>query len=154
MLKSPQQFKTEIGEQRSVLLKDGSRVTLNTASKIEVDMRKDRRLVRLVEGEAFFDVTHDAIRPFKVRAGNAVLSDVGTQFNVDMRPTRTTVTVIEGRVAVDSKMAIVDQGEELNREDHGAAQGALILAASDRVVITSSGRSGRIQSLQSRANRN
>jgi transmembrane sensor len=139
VLERPRQLKTEIGEQRSVLLQDGSRVTLNTASKIEVDMRKDRRLVRLVEGEAFFDVTHDASRPFKVQAGNAVLSDVGTQFNVDMRPTRTTVTVVEGQVAVDSTMAIVDQDEALNREGRGAAQGALILAASDRVVITSSG---------------
>jgi transmembrane sensor len=139
MLESPQRFKTEIGEQRSVLLEDGSRVTLNTASTIEVDLRKDRRLVRLIEGEAYFDVTHDAMRPFKVRARNTVLSDVGTQFNVDMRPTQTTVTVVEGRVAVDSKMPIVDQGEELNREGHGAAQGALILAASDRVVITPSG---------------
>jgi len=139
LLESPHQFKTEIGEQRSVLLEDGSRVTLNTATRIEVDIRKDRRFVRLVEGEAFFDVTHDASRPFKVRAGNAVLSDVGTQFNVDMRPTRTTVTVVEGRVAVDPKMPIVDQGAELNRENHGAVRGALILAAFDRVVITSSG---------------
>jgi transmembrane sensor len=139
MLESPQQFKTEIGEQRSVLLEDGSRVTLNTASKIEVDLRKDRRLVRLVQGEAIFDVTHDASRPFKVRAGNAVISDVGTQFNVDMRPTRTTVTVVEGRVAVDSTMAIADHGQELNREGRGATQGALILAASDCIVITSSG---------------
>jgi transmembrane sensor len=139
MSERPRQFKTEIGEQRSVLLQDGSRVTLNTASKIEIDIRKDRRLVRLVEGEAFFDVTHDASHPFKVHAGNAVLSDVGTQFNVDMRPMRTTVTVVEGQVAVDSTMAIVDQGEALNREGRGAAQGILMLAASDCVVITSSG---------------
>jgi transmembrane sensor len=122
VLERPRQFKTEIGEQRSVLLEDGSRVTLNTASKIEVDLRKGRRMVRLVEGEAYFDLTHDAMRPFKVRVGNAVLSDVGTVFNVDMRPTRTTVTVVEGRVAVDS-----------------AAQGPLVLAASDCIVITASG---------------
>jgi transmembrane sensor len=139
VLESPQQFKTEIGEQRSVLLKDGSRVTLNTASTIEVDLRKDRRLVRLVEGEALFDVTHDATRPFRVRAGDALISDVGTQFNVDLRPTRTTVTVVEGRVEVDSMGAMADQGRALNREGLDAYQGALILATSDRVVITSSG---------------
>ena len=139
ILQRPQQFQTAIGEQRSILLGDGSRVMLNTASKIEVDLRKDRRLVRLVEGEVLFDVTHDVMRPFKVRAGNVVLSDIGTQFNVDMRPTRTTVTVIEGRVVVNSGAALEDAGEESNREGLDRLHTPLTLAASDSVAITSSG---------------
>jgi transmembrane sensor len=139
ILQRPQQFQTAIGEQRSILLGDGSRVTLNTASKIEVDLRKDRRLVRLVEGEVLFDVTHDVMRPFKVRAGNVVLSDIGTQFNVDVRPTRTTVTVIEGRVVVNSGAALEDEGEESTREGLDPSHNALTLAASDSVAITSSG---------------
>lgn len=139
ILQRPQQFQTAIGEQRSILLGDGSRVTLNTASKIEVDLRKDRRLVRLVAGEVLFDVTHDVMRPFKVRVGNVVLSDIGTQFNVDMRPTRTTVTVIEGRVVVNSGAALEDAGEESNREGLDRLHTPLTLAASDSVAITSSG---------------
>jgi transmembrane sensor len=139
LLPRPQQFKTTIGEQRSVLLEDGSRVTLNTASRIEVDLRKDQRLVRLVEGEVLFEVASDAARPFKVRTDNAVLSDLGTQFNVDVRPNRTTITVVEGSVAVEADGAGTRKSKELNREGPGATQGALVLAASDRIVITSSG---------------
>lgn len=138
ILERPQEVHTAIGEQRSVLLGDGSRVTLNTASKIEVNLRKDRRLVRLIEGEALFDVVHDATRPFKVRAGNVLLSDIGTQFNVDLRPTRTTVTVIDGLVAVRSEGTLADHGEESNREGFGANHETVTLAASDAVVITAS----------------
>jgi transmembrane sensor len=130
-------YVTAIGEQRSVLLDDGSRVTLNTASRLEVDLRKDRRLVRLLEGEALFDVTHDAARPFTVRAANVVLSDVGTQFNVYLRPSRTTVTVVEGRVAVDTERAVENQDEKGIRE--ASTRGPLILAASDGAVITALG---------------
>lgn len=96
----PLQLQTQFGEQGSFLLEDGSRVTLNSASKIEVRLRRDRRLVTLVAGEALFEVAHDGARPFEVRAGQATLRAVGTQFDVDVRPTRTTVTVTEGRVAV------------------------------------------------------
>jgi transmembrane sensor len=96
---TPETYSTSFGEQRSVLLADGSRVTLNTASEIEVDLRDDHRVIRLVSGEALFDVAHDAARPFDVHAGNTVLRAVGTRFDVDMRPARTTVTVVEGIVA-------------------------------------------------------
>src|ERR1700723_3878162 len=126
MLETPQKFATALGEQRSVLLADGSRVTLNTASTIEVDLRRGRREVRLVRGEALFEVAHDPARPFVVRAGNALLNDVGTQFNVDLRSDRTTVTVVEGRVAVDSGSP---RGSAGARTAHGGARplAALVL---------------------------
>ena len=135
----PQEFKTELGEQRSVLLADGSRVTLNTASTIEVDLRKTHRRVRLVRGEALFEVVHDAARPFEVHAGNAVLTDVGTQFNVYMRSAGTTVTVIHGQVAVDSASAGDAAGARADLGAPGGRREPLILGANDRLVITSSG---------------
>jgi transmembrane sensor len=129
LLEKPQEFSTALGEQRSVLLADGSRVTLNTASTIAVNLHKDRREVRLVRGEALFEVAHDAARSFVVRAGDARLRDVGTQFNVDMRENSTTVTVVEGQVAVGAHAV------------GGAADKAepVILGANDRVVITPAG---------------
>ena len=60
MLETPREYRAALGEQRSVLLADGSRVTLNTASTIEVILQKSRREVRLVQGEALFEVAHDA----------------------------------------------------------------------------------------------
>ena len=99
-LSRPEQFQTKVGEQRSVLLADGSRVTLNTASKIEVRLQADHRIVELLQGEVLFDVAHDAERPFDVHAGRVVVRAVGTQFDIDRRATRTAVTVVEGRVAM------------------------------------------------------
>jgi transmembrane sensor len=135
MLKKPEEFKTELGEQRSVLLADGSRVTLNTASTIEVDLHKGRRRVRLVQGEALFEVAHDTARPFEVRAGNAVIGDVGTQFNVDMRSNGTTVTVVEGQVAVNSSRPGQGGAQTAHRDPESMSAG-LILGANDRIVIT------------------
>ena len=157
LLAGPQVYKTKFGEQRSVLLDDGSRVTLNTASKIEVDLRKDRRVIRLRQGEALFEVAHDTSRPFDVHAARTVLRAVGTQFNVDMRRTQTTVTVLEGRVAVVPESGAVATGSAESPAAPSSAtelrdtaensishqvlvpRGPLILAAAERVVITSSG---------------
>jgi transmembrane sensor len=138
VLERPQEFRTALGEQRSVLMADGSRATLNTASTIEVNLHNGRREVRLVQGEALFEVAHDAARPFVVRAGNALLKDVGTQFNVDMRSNGTTVTVVEGQVAVDSAATSESAAA---RAGHGAGDTveALILRANDRVVVTPTG---------------
>jgi transmembrane sensor len=102
LLDQGRRYETGIGEQRSVVLDDGSLVTLNTASRIEVKLGKKHRLVRLVSGEALFQVARDAARPFDVVTGNTTVRAVGTQFNVDKRTTATTVTVVEGKIAVSS----------------------------------------------------
>lgn len=125
MMSRPQAFQTKFGEQRSILLDDGSRVTLNTASRIEIDLDEDHRLIHLVQGEALFEVAHDATRPFDVKAGANVLRAVGTQFDVDLRPTHTTVTVVEGQVAL---MSGADRDGRLPT-----------LIAADRLVITAAG---------------
>lgn len=159
LLSGAREYQTAFGEQRSVLLDDGSRVTLNTASKIDVDLRKDRRLIHLVRGEALFDVAHDVRRPFDVQAGNTVLRAVGTQFNVELRPDDTTVTVVEGRVAVvpQSKLTSsmlnsltlppplpkgresASQSKNYPSPNFPAPTAPLILAAEERLIITRSG---------------
>lgn len=121
-------FQTKIGEQRSVMLDDGSRVTLNTASRIDVRLLADRRIVDLVSGEALFEVAHDAQRPFDVRASDIVARAVGTQFEVDRRATRIEVTVVEGRVAVTAAKAA---------ESH-------LLSAGERIAVDSTG-PGRVE---------
>ena len=132
-LSRPQQFQTQLGEQRTVQLGDGSWVTLNTATKIEVRLRHDRRSIRLVNGEALFEVARDPRRPFEVDSGNAVLRAVGTQFNVYRRPDRTVVTVVEGRVAM-----FVGDADRSRPSSHP------LMAAADRIVIDSRG-AGQIE---------
>src|ERR1051326_5715826 len=76
-------FATGIGKRDSVRLADGSRVVLGPASRLTVEAGYGQR-VRDVElhGEAFFDVVHDTVHPFVVRAGGATIRDVGTSFVV------------------------------------------------------------------------
>lgn len=136
---SPERYQTEIGEQRSVLLDDGSLVTLNTASQIEVKYSDRRRFVRLVRGEALFNVAHERERPFDVDTGSAVVRAVGTQFNVDRRADHTTVSVVEGKVQV-----IPDQAEKAAAPVGGGTAGkehseTKLLAAAQRLVLTESG---------------
>lgn len=92
-------YKTAIGEIQSIELPDGTTVKLNTASQIEIDFTKMQRRVRLVSGEALFDVAHNSARPFKVYAGETVSEAIGTSFVVRLRNTVTELAVVEGMVA-------------------------------------------------------
>lgn len=97
-----EQYATGVGEQTTFLLDDGSVVSLNAQSTLQVLFDDDRRDVRLVSGEAMFDVVTVVDRPFRVSTGSAVAEAVGTQFNVRYRGSDTTVTVVEGLVDVQS----------------------------------------------------
>lgn len=95
------EYTTATGEQRRVVLPDGSIVELNTGSKIRVSYIRAARELELVSGEAAFTVQHDASRPFRVHAGASWLEDVATEFSVYLQNnSRTTVSVLSGRIGV------------------------------------------------------
>ena len=75
-------FATGKGETKVVALKDGSVVTLNTASEIQVNYSETMRGVELLQGEALFDVARNKARPFVVTAGDTNVRAVGTSFTV------------------------------------------------------------------------
>jgi transmembrane sensor len=93
-------YSTDIGEQRSITLADGSTVEMNARSEIRVRFGRRERDVALVRGQALFHVAKDAGRPFIVRAGSTLVRAVGTQFDVNELQAGTVVTVVEGLVAV------------------------------------------------------
>ncbi len=94
-------YETRKGETRVVALKDGSTATLNTSTRLEVRYTGDQRLIRLMDGEALFDVAHDTNRPFVVRAAGVDVRAVGTSFTVAAPANRTLkVLVREGVVEV------------------------------------------------------
>ena len=95
-------YVTGVGEQASFPLEDGSIVSLNAQSTLRVEFSDDGRNVRLVSGEAMFDVARDPNRPFRVVTDGAMIQAVGTQFNVRYRGADTMVTVVEGVVDVQS----------------------------------------------------
>lgn len=97
-----QHYETRVGEQRDVLLADGSRITLNTNTAVSVRYSKHQRKLVLEHGEALFAVAKDAARPFYVAAAGTLTRALGTEFNVDVRRTRVTVSVLEGAVQVST----------------------------------------------------
>jgi transmembrane sensor len=97
----PQVYATAIGQRQEVRLADGTRVELNTNTRVHASVTATRRTVTLDEGEAYFDVVHDATRPFVVYAGNRRITDLGTKFSVFRNGDDVRVTVREGRVKVE-----------------------------------------------------
>jgi len=101
LIKSPRTFDTDVGQMTVVRLDDGSRLSLNTNSRVRVRFSKDERRVELVRGQAFFEVAHDTSRPFLVSAGSAEVRAVGTEFDVRVdSPDAVRVVLAQGRVAV------------------------------------------------------
>jgi transmembrane sensor len=98
----PYLMTTRIGEFREVELPDRSILNLNTDSQVEVDFGDTQRRIRLLKGEAFFEVAHNATRPFVVYAGDKQVTAVGTAFAVRWTENELVVTVSEGRVAVST----------------------------------------------------
>lgn len=95
-------YETAVGEMRDIPLNDGSTLHLNSGSEAEVRFTENGRRVRILKGEASFDVAHDKSRPFDVEARSAVIRAVGTAFNVRMRPSVIELTVTHGTVTVRS----------------------------------------------------
>lgn len=97
----PTTLATALGEQRSILLSDGSTLELNTETEVRVRMGERSRDIDLLRGELLVDVAKDPGRPFRVLSDGVVAQAIGTRFNVYKRDGDTVVTVIEGRVAVN-----------------------------------------------------
>jgi transmembrane sensor len=92
---------TAAATRNSVVLTDGTRADLNARTDLEVRMRRNERVVRLRNGEAFFAVARDESRPFLVETDAGVVRVTGTEFNVRVDgPGGVEVTVLEGSVSV------------------------------------------------------
>lgn len=130
-----QTFATTTGQRDSVRLADGSRVILGPESRLTVpgDFGAGARTVELV-GDAYFDVQHDAAKPFSVHVGNAIVEDMGTSFTIesDVRDTMT-VSVISGRVRLSA--AGTSAAETLAAGDRGSLTANGTVRAYRRVVL-------------------
>lgn len=98
MTVAPIPLETAPGQHRDVTLADGTHVTLDGATRLEVRLGSRRRQVELVRGEAFFDVAHDARRPFLVKADLGSARVLGTAFDLERADGRLELSVHRGRV--------------------------------------------------------
>jgi transmembrane sensor len=103
--RSTQDYATERGQRESVTLGDGSRLTLNTATQLRTAVTPRSREVWLENGEAFFDIAHDASRPFVIHAGRQTVTVLGTKFSLYRDGDTLRVAVLEGRVQVQTGQA-------------------------------------------------
>lgn len=96
-------YATTIGGHEVVPLPDGSRIELNTDTRVRTSFTADTRSVWLERGEAYFDVARDPARPFVVYAGNRRVTVLGTKFSVRLDPdaNRVQLAVAEGRVQLE-----------------------------------------------------
>lgn len=147
---SPEVYSTKRGERHSVTLADGSRLALDSATRVRVSYSRRARELELVQGQARFDVSKDVQRPFSVSAGDRKIVATGTAFNVDLTRTSVIVTLIEGhvvvldtaRTATTSRVAPkaeiqLRRGEQLAVVARGAAE--LRIANVDRVIAWQAG---------------
>lgn len=126
-------YATGTAETRVVALDDGTKIHLGPHSAIDAHVGADSRTVALLAGEAWFEVVHDAARPFTVRAGGVDIQDIGTAFEVRMTGADTRVAVAQGVVQVRA------QGQ-------GGAVDARLMAGDSLAVDGSTGRAeaGRV----------
>lgn len=97
--------RTRVGEVRTIALADGSSVTLDTDSAIEIELSQAGRRVRLSRGRARFDVAPDPVRPFRVEADGRLVTARGTLFDVGFEPGGVRVTLLRGSVEVRGRAA-------------------------------------------------
>ena len=94
-------YATVAGERREVLLNDGSRLWLDSASVVDVDLQGATRTVRLRQGRVFAQVVHDG-RPFVVHVDEAKVEVLGTRFSVSREAGGDEVVLLSGRVRVST----------------------------------------------------
>ncbi|MGU0688792.1 FecR family protein [Pseudomonas aeruginosa] len=97
-------YGTAPGEQREVVLADGSKLFLDVDTQVQVRYAERTRDVLLKKGQVFFVVSHDPTRPFRVGSGDSRVTVLGTQFSVRRDAQAFAVAVKQGRVALQPSL--------------------------------------------------
>ena len=132
------EYRTDRGQRASVTLPDGSAFQLGPMSVLRVrsGYGAPERIVEL-EGDAYFNVTHDARRPFSVQTARTTIRDIGTRFVVRARPAepRVEVAVADGKVAIEPIAT-----RSTKRATRGAANsGSLLVSAGQAALVDEQG---------------
>jgi transmembrane sensor len=123
---------TGVGEQRQLVLQDGTRVFLNTDTRIVVKYDKAARRVEMRRGEALFNVAKRSDWPFIVTAGDRQVRALGTAFVVRRDAQRVAVTLVEGSVLVSPVMSAVNNLKPPSIEGPGAIEQTPATASSSQ----------------------
>ncbi|MBN8553519.1 MAG: FecR domain-containing protein [Caulobacterales bacterium] len=117
----PEIYETDLGERQQVVLADGSRLDLNTQTRLRADISGELRQAWLDRGEAYFAIRRDESRPFLLHLGDRTIRVLGTHFTVRREGDAVRVVVSEGRVSLSG--------------DGNSEMGTFVLSAGDVVTI-------------------
>jgi transmembrane sensor len=135
-------LETDLGEWRIATLTDGTVVRIGPGSRLRVSFGDDHRSVRLLRGEARFDVAKDPSRPFFVKSEMVGVLAIGTEFRVSQRGGEDVVAVTEGSVAVyrDGRDEVRGAITQAPARIAGAT-GGVALSAGEQVAISKANQS-------------
>lgn len=133
---SSKSYATERGETRRIPLDDGSAVTLNTQSRVQVSESMGRRLVRLERGEVLLDVAADTRRLVRVEAGAAQVRTLGASVLIRRLPDEPVELLVKsGSVEVAAARQAGDWKRLGANTRCLAADGEIVLAALDPAAV-------------------
>lgn len=111
-------YETAVGRQSSAILPDGSKMVLNTNSRVQVVYSESARVLLLHRGEIHIEVTEDITRPLSVVAGDRIVQAVGTSFSVEITDQQhVEVVVTDGKVVVGISPADIRANVESSTDD-------------------------------------
>jgi len=133
-------YQTAIGGLSRVELSDGSQITLNTNSRIDVEFSKQQRKIHLQHGELHIEVAHDSSRPFNVIAGDRIFQAVGTAFSISIDDKqRIELLVTDGKVKVGIMSAMMaDAGDQNTDKSTNVLNDALSVSKGQRFLLDDS----------------
>ncbi len=100
-------YATNVGEHKTIHLTDGSLIELNTDTKISFASAPGKQIVKLLKGEAYFQIKHEPSRLFVIEANGHRITDIGTTFRVRRDNARLEVALLDGEIRFDSADARV-----------------------------------------------
>ncbi len=119
-------LRTGTGEIRKLVLDDGSRLWLNTASAVNVEFRPNERRLYLLAGEILVDTAADPARPFIVDTARGGVRALGTRFTVQDRDQDTLIAVYQGAVEVSPRghdhSARIPEGRQVAFSEHAIGE--------------------------------
>lgn len=112
-------YRTALGERRTAQLPDGSTITLNTATAVAVAERH----VRLLRGEAWFDIAGNPDYPFTVETALGEVHVIGTRFGVRLANKTARVKLVEGelRLSAETEALVLSAGSGAELSDDGVS---------------------------------